>query len=128
MIIQGTKSTLSPVFMWCFPFFWSVLPRVDPLRLERTEGDGTYATHFFDVATTFVGSIYVIFTLFGYRVWGEGEGRRDWYTTCLCSFLAWDAQESNELCVVILLPSANQPHIDSNHTDQKHGKSHTITT
>ena len=32
--------------------------------------------------------IYMFFTLFGYSVEGGGGGLpRDWYTTCLCSFL-----------------------------------------
>ena len=36
----------------------------------------------------------MFFTLFGY--WAGGGGvKRDWYTTCLCSFSAYIAQKPN---------------------------------
>ena len=33
-----------------------------------------------------LGRIYVFFTLFGYWVGAGGGSKRDWYTTCLCTF------------------------------------------
>ena len=43
----------------------------------------TKRNHHPTCVTNALGSIYVLFTLFGYRVWGRGECLpRDWYTTC----------------------------------------------
>ena len=67
-----------------------------------------FETCFFDIVTTeydhpryvkhVLGRIFLFFTLFGYSA-GRGVGgwegvKRDWYTTCLCSFSAYTAQKS----------------------------------
>ena len=104
--------------------FWAVSTCFSPyLGIRSGGGGGLPSTHnllmqfftpdsskmevfeacFFDVVTTqndhprylkhVLGRICMFFTLFGYRAGGGGV-KRDWYTTCLCSFLAYTGQKS----------------------------------
>ena len=72
-----------------------------------------FETGFLDVATTqndypryakhVLGRIYRFSTLFVYWAGGGGGRKRDWYTTCLCSFLACTAHKSKFPKLIFLI-------------------------
>ena len=75
-----------------------------------------FETYFFDIGITqddhaeyvkHVSTYIYVFLTFGCRGGGGGHRGglpRDWYTTCLCSFSPWAAQQSNFSKLICLIP------------------------